>query len=116
MTGNEVAAYLVTHDGGTFSAEDLEPYEPSNGYAVGMAQGNAAVLPLTASPSRLVATMRRVAQEYEANFVGLWVDGDNIVVDPVRILTHFVSAIGAAERYGQRAIFGFAEGLVIEVS
>lgn len=111
-----IAAYVADNGGGTFDATGW-PVEPANGYAVGMAPGFASILPGSATPLRLATAMRRVQQEWESRFVGVWVTDDGkLAIDPVRILTYKGAALDLARDNAQRAIWGFAEGVAIEVA
>lgn len=115
MNGQVITAYTVEHGGGTFD-RDGNPVEPSDGYAVGIARGTAAILPSSASPDQVGDTAYMVMQEYEARFVGTWImDDGRVAIDPVRILTQKHAALDLALDRGQLAIYGFAEHMAIEV-
>jgi hypothetical protein len=116
MNAAEIAAYTVEHGGGTFDRAG-NPVEPVNGYAVGIAQGTQALLAPSATPAMLASAMHRVAQEFEVNFIGVWVRPDGwLAIDPVRVMTFRAAALDAGRYYGQQAIYGFAEQQAIEVS
>lgn len=122
MTPRELAAYIAEHDGGTFvlggdpTASTLEPVEYTDGYAVGLAVGTAATLDRRATPETVARTLRNVMREFEAAHVGAWVDDGRVHIDPVRVLTDRDLALRVARERGQRAIYSFATGEVIELA
>jgi hypothetical protein len=115
-----IAAYTAEHGGGTFSASTGEPHEGPGGFAVGLAIGSAAILPASATPEHLAATLARVAAEFECTYVGTWLDFDGpgdpaIHIDPVQILSDRGLALQRAAERGQRSIYSFEQREVIEV-
>lgn len=112
----------VTNGGGTFRRDTLEPFTPPDGYAVGSAVGDGAVI---TDPHQLARTVRRVGEEFESTYVGTWVrDDGNVVVDPITYVRDAAGddvlalprALTLARRTHQEAIYSFAQKAVIEVT
>lgn len=108
-----VAAYTAEHGGGTFEAGTLLPFEPTRGYAVGLADGTAAT---TRNAADLDRAAKAVASEWVASFVGTWLAEDGSVhVDPVAYIIDRESAERLARENHQIAIYDYAAGESIEL-
>lgn len=106
-----VPGYVAENGGGTFDAATLAPFSPADGYAVGMAIGTVAYQPIAA---QLTDTMIRVAREWDASYVGAWIDDDGrAAIDPVIYVRDRDRAIALGRANRQRAIWDFAAGAVI---
>ncbi len=109
---------IIRDGGGTFSAVDLSPIQPSSGYAVGVEFGTAITLPDTADEFEIVLALESIAQGYAprgARAVGAWIDGGRIHIDPVIITPTLHDAMRIAREYGQSAVYNFSTGSAVEV-
>lgn len=106
---NQVIAYTAEHGGGTFEQGTFLPFEPKSGYAVAI--GGARV---SAEADLQVVRMllHVVPQEYEASFVGTWLEGGTLFIDAVRYFAadRREAALLAGYQAGQQAIYDFAAG------
>lgn len=103
-----VVADLAENGGGTYEVGTLIPFKPDSGYAVGI---GGARLPAAAFTTQVAYwLLKAVGTEYEANFVGTWLDGGTVYVDAVK---YFVPvnrdrALLLGHELGQKAIFDFS--------
>ena len=109
-----VATRTLANGGGTFHASTHLPFEPSRGFAVAMARGTVASIPVD-DPDALALTGRLVAEEFEAAFYGTWVSDGRIHVDPVQYVTDLERALTLARERRQEAIYAFETGEVIGI-
>jgi hypothetical protein len=110
-----VAAYTAEHGGGTFESATLLPFEPKDGYAVGLVSGTPVILSASGPVECLDKYVRHIAGEYAAPFVGTWLNGDRIHIDPVEYVNDRERAIGLGRVRGQAAIYDFAAGESIDL-
>jgi hypothetical protein len=105
-----VAADLTAKNGGgTFTRDRLEATTTNEGYAVGLANGSAVLVP-AGDRHALARAICVVRQTYpKATHVGTWTSDDLVAVDPVRIVADLASAMALARENGQEAIYDFAE-------
>jgi len=92
-----ISTLTARDGGGTFDAVTLRPYSPRQGYAVGLADGTAAQLPL-ADVARLAVAVRKVAARFRCAYVGTWIKDDVVHVDPVAVVPNLAAALYLARQ------------------
>ena len=104
---NGVRAITLANGGGTFGAKSWASYAPSSGYAVGIANGDGGITDI--ANGDLAYLLEQVERIYEPKFIGTWVCGDHIVVDPITIVPTIEEARAIGKITHQEAIYSFAE-------
>ena len=101
------AARVTLRDGGgTFRADTLEPVTRATGYAVGLVAGTADSA--DTDLARVALAIARVVGRYPAApFVGTWLNGGTVHVDPIVILQSKRDALTLARATGQLAVWSF---------
>lgn len=113
-------AITLRDGGGTFLVTEDETFHINrkSGYTVGLAEGSAVQLKLfgTNHPVDLLPLLiRYVAATYGAQYVGTWLDGDTIVIDPVVFIDSYASATRVGRALKQQAIYDNAAKEVINL-
>jgi hypothetical protein len=107
-----VRRLTLADGGGTFDAQTWAPVKPAEGYAVGVAHGDGAnVGPRDDLPWAIEELVRR----YSPLYVGTWVKGLAIILDPITIVATLDEAFRLGRITHQEAVYGFAEGRSIPV-
>ena len=106
-------ADLAQDGGGTYEAETYLPFRPTSGFAVGI--GGARIPAAAYDIQTAYWLLRAVSTEYEANYVGTWLDGGMVHVDAVRYIRDLSSAVVLARAMGQEAIYDFGDRISIYV-
>ena len=119
MNGREVLADTLMGGGGTYDLSDVERVQPATGYAVGLRGG--VDFPLgNLSDTRLEELAQAIIlavagiRKGTASYIGTWIDGDRLYIDPVIIFRDKEVALGRALSEGQLAIYDFTTGESIE--
>lgn len=109
-------ASILAAGGATLEGSTLAPVAPTRGYAVGLAPDTARILEVVdATDQALRAALEEVAATYRAPYVGAWVDGGRIHLDPVEIVTRRRAALALGRARRQLAVYDFATGESVEV-
>ena len=108
--GMGLLATIRAKGGATLDAATLTDAGLSDGYAVGMAQGTALMLPDDADDTTLGLALSLLAGAYDCAFVGAWVADDGVHLDPVAVVPTLSDAMDAGRRYQQRAVYDIAAG------
>lgn len=109
--GQRLLSDAMQNGGGTYTAADLQPYHPSDGFAVGLggvelnAEGDEPI-----SADALEAIVRDIAEAYGTTYVGTWLSKGILYVDAVLICWDERSAYYAASNAGQEAVYDFSRG------
>ena len=106
-------ADLVEHGGGTYEPRTLLPFEPTDGYAVGV--GGVTIPEAGCTSDVLAWAARAVAGEYITSYVGTWLNDGVVYIDAVRYVKDLNRAFVIGQGASQRAVYGFAEKEAIEV-
>jgi hypothetical protein len=94
----------LSRGGGTYKAADLTPVAPLRMWAVGLQGGTR--LPLQSlSSATLAQAFDKVAARSGVGYLGTWVDGDTVYVDPVVLEPDVKVALSLARIHKQRAIY-----------
>ena len=103
------AEATLANGGGTFVSNDLRPSSAKSGYAVGLVQGtwDTVVPDVNAIADAIVETLSFFPH---APYIGTWVDGDLVHVDPVIILWSYMDAVALGVANGQKSIWDIAAG------
>lgn len=100
--------------GATLDAGTLTEVKPT-GYAVGMAQGTALMLPDDADDTTLGVALSLIAGAYDCAFVGAWVADDGVHLDPVAVIADRAEALAAGRAHQQRAVYDLTAGVEVPV-
>jgi hypothetical protein len=112
-----VLADILAAGGATLDGSTLAPVAPTSGYAVGMLPGTAVTLDAaTVTDAAIRAALARIVTAYDAPYVGAWVEGGRIHLDPVEIVTRRAAALTLGRLRMQLAIYDFAAGESVEVA
>jgi hypothetical protein len=96
----------LANGGATVDARSLVAIVPLGGYAVGLHDGTALVVPMTRFD--VERAVRAVARTYTSRYVGTWVHDGKVHVDPVAIVGNRKDAERLGRRNRQLAIWSFA--------
>lgn len=96
----------VENGGGTFEAGTFLPFEPTDGFAVGM--GGVKVDAATATDDLLTFWARKVTTEHGASFVGTWLTDGVIHIDAVTYVKAIDRALMLGRQWHQLAVYSFA--------
>ena len=112
-----ILADILAAGGATLDGSTLDPVAPARGYAVGLALDTAVTLDAsTATDAALRAALAQVVADYRPPYVGAWVDGGRIHLDPVAIVARRRAALALGKATRQLAVYDFATGESVGVS
>ena len=98
----------LTDGGGTFDALTLQPFRPTDGYAVAIDGITRKAADL--APYRIPILARHVAGEFGATFVGTWIDEGTVYIDAVAYVRDRAEALAMGRAANQIAVWDFAAG------
>jgi hypothetical protein len=124
------AHHTIVNGGGTFDAVTLTPLTPDHGYAVGLVTGTWRTIGSNVSgpwdyaaiAAAILAAADYTARHYaargvlstDARYVGTWIDGGVIHIDPVAIVDDIREALALGVITHQQSVWAFAEGIAID--
>jgi hypothetical protein len=108
-------ATIRRNGGATLNAETLTDAGLSRGYAVGLTEGTAIVLPSDADDTTLGVALRLIAGAYSCAFVGAWLAEDGVHLDPVTVADTLDDGVTIGLRNNQRAIYDLAKGETVTI-
>lgn len=112
----EIVSDLVTKGGGTYERSTLLPFEPADGYAVGIGGIKLPVAQVTADS--VAWALRNVGSEFDTVLVGTWESGGYVHFDAVRYFAAHrkEAALTLGWQRGQQAIYDFGGKVAVEVT
>ena len=113
MFHSNIRELTLLQGGGTFTREGL-PYFPGSGYAVAVTLGTYAKLSTGAD---FGPTVDKLLEDFSGGsiFIGTWVQGDTVHLDPVMVLDSLSQALSLGQALKQESIYDFYTDKVIEV-
>lgn len=110
----DILTDLVARGGGTYEQGTYLPFTPRDGFAVAF-RGGVKLSSRGCTMAALERWLKAVATEFEASFVGTWLDGDTVYIDAVRYIRSPREAIAFGIEQQQLAIYDFAAGEAVYV-
>ena len=113
--------YILKNGGGTFDAETFEPFEPKDGYSVGIEFGSYKVLEIAPQfgfdllDMDIESVFKDIVEAFGVEYVGAWVNDGFVHLDPVEIYVGYRDAVLAGLANGQQEIYSFKDKKSINV-
>lgn len=115
--GGATLAAILAAGGATLDGVTLAPVTLARGYAVGLVDGTAITLDVaTVTEAALTAALESIAAVHRAPYVGAWVDGGRLHLDPVAVVARRRAALALGRATRQLAVYDLARGESVEVT